>query len=96
MVQSPQWMTPFVYPFKDQVLESLYQIQKLTCYANDPLLASSIDGYINHFENQHVIDFTSLTQFYNINDQLDQSRDIQLKDYLPELDNYRKIVYNNI
>jgi len=96
LAEGPQWMSPFVYPFKDQALESLHRAQTLMCYANDPLLASSINGYINHFENQHVIDFASLAQFYNINNKLDQSRDIELKDYLPELDNYRKIVYNNI
>ena len=95
LAEGPQWMSPFVYPFKDQALDSLTRIQKLVCYANDPLLASSIDGYINQFEN-HQIDFASLAHFYNINDKLDQSRNIQLKDYLPELDNYRKIVYNSI
>jgi pyruvate-formate lyase-activating enzyme len=96
LAEGPKWMSPFVYPFKDQALESLLQVQKLMCYSNDPLLASSIDGYIDQFENHYQIDFASLAHFYNINDKLDQSRDIQLKDYLPELDNYRKIVYNNI
>jgi uncharacterized Fe-S cluster-containing radical SAM superfamily protein len=94
LAEGPRWMSPFVYPFKDQALASLTHIQTLPCYANDPLLASSINGYIKQFEH-HCIDLDALMHFYTINDQLDQSRNIQLKDYLPELDNYRKIVYNN-
>ena len=96
LAEGPDWMSPFAYPFKDLALKSLRQVQELACYSNDPLLASSIDGYINHFENHHSINFNSLEHFYNINDKLDQSRNIQLKEYLPELDNYRKIVYNSI
>ena len=95
IAESPVGMSPFLYPFKDQAIESLSRIQELLCYKNDPLLASSIDGYLTQIKKSNI-EFDLLSKFYSINDKLDQSRNVQLKDYLPDLDNYRKIVYNSI
>lgn len=96
IVEDPEYMSPFLFPDPDMALASLRRIKNLNCYKNDSLLASSIDGYISYFETNWVFNTKSLSCFFEINDKLDQSRNIQLKDYLPELDNYRKTLYNSI
>ena len=88
----PKVLSPYLYPNQELVLQSLYRIRSFACYKNDSLFASSIDGYIRHFENNHTVNHLLLSEFFKFNDKLDQSRDIKLKDYLPELDKYRYIV----
>ena len=92
MLTFPKVLSPYLYPNQELVLQSLYRIRSFACYKNDSLFASSIDGYIRHFENNHTVNHLLLSEFFKFNDKLDQSRDIKLKDYLPELDKYRYIV----
>jgi sulfatase maturation enzyme AslB (radical SAM superfamily) len=80
-------LSPFLYPNIKQALSSLQAVQTMNCYQNSLLLASSIDGYIRQFEQRS--DTADLTKFFKFNDLLDQSRGVQLVDYLPELDRYR-------
>ena len=68
----------------------------MSCYHNDILFASSIDGYIKHFEEHHYIDYEKLKKFFDFNQKLDQSRQINLIDYLPGLALYQKTIYNRI
>jgi hypothetical protein len=56
------------------------------------LLESFIDGMINQFETPQPINLEKLKLFFEFNDQLDKSRNIQLKDYIPELDQFRNLV----
>jgi pyruvate-formate lyase-activating enzyme len=81
-------LSPFTFPNSQLALDSLESITQMTCYKNDPLLASSIDGYINWFRStkNNKVD---LTEFFIFNDRLDQSRGVKLKDYLPELELFR-------
>ena len=92
LVQSPACMSPTLYPYPRQALDSLNQIKNFNCYKNDPLFASSIDGYIKYFETEPPANHTMLRKFFEFNDKLDQSRQIQLKNYLPELDTYRNFI----
>ena len=89
LLTGPRSMSPFLYPYPKQALESLERIRSLDCYKNDLLFASSIDGCISQFEAQRSIDTKLLAEFYDFNDKLDHSRNISLKDYVPDLDNYR-------
>lgn len=92
LAQSPNCMSPMLYPYPNQALESLNKIKNFNCYKNDPLFASSINGYIRYFETNIPANNTMLKKFFDFNDKLDQSRHIQLKDYLPDLDNYRNFI----
>ena len=80
-------LPPYLFPEKQLVLESLAQVQETDCYHNDPLFASSIDGYFRYFRDQHTPQ--DLSGFFQFNDQLDLSRKVRLADYLPVLDSYR-------
>jgi len=80
-------LSPYSFPDKHRVLESLGKVQSTRCYHNDPLFASIIDGYIRYFKEQHVQ--RDLSDFFRFNDLLDLSRNVRLADYIPELDSYR-------
>ena len=73
-------------------IDTLNNIINLNCYKNDPMLKSFIDGLIAHFNNINSIDVVRLTKFFEFNDKLDSSRNVQLIDYIPELDNCRKYI----
>jgi pyruvate-formate lyase-activating enzyme len=83
-------LSPFLYPNPHQALDSLAMIQSMNCYKNSPLLASSIDGYIRQFKQNLDSDIqVDLHKFFEFNDLLDQSRNVYLQDYLPELEQHR-------
>jgi hypothetical protein len=85
-------MSPFLYPDIGQALNSLHAVQTMNCYRNSPLLASSIDGYVRQFEQiRESGTRADLREFFKFNDLLDQSRNVHLEDYLPELAQYRPI-----
>lgn len=80
------------YPNKDMVLTTLIQIKKLKCYRNDLLLQSFVDGVIIHYDKNFKLDRKKLKEFFEFNDKLDQSRNIKLADYIPELEAARKMI----
>lgn len=80
-------LSPYLFPNKHLVLESLSKVKKTDCYHNDPLFASSIDGYFRYFQERHVAQ--DLSKFFKFNDSLDLARQINLIDYVPDLDRYR-------
>lgn len=75
--------------------DRLVKITKLNCYKNDQLLNSFINGLISYYENPKI-NVQTLKEFFEFNDKLDQSRNIQLKDYIPELEEYRNRCYNKV
>jgi pyruvate-formate lyase-activating enzyme len=81
-------LSPFMFPDSQIALDSLLPIRSLNCYKNDVLFASSIDGYINHFQTRSTAE-NNLLDFFKFNDKLDQSRGVKLQDYVPELELYR-------
>jgi hypothetical protein len=80
------------YPWNDQVLNDITQVQQLNCYKNDPLLASFVDGIVDHYRNQNRVDLDKLAKFFKFNDTLDQSRNIKLEDYIPALAESKKLL----
>lgn len=85
-------LNPDMFPDRELVLRNIRKIKNLNCYKNDRLLESFIDGIINQFETPQPINLEKLKLFFEFNDQLDKSRNIQLKDYIPELDQFRNLV----
>jgi len=69
--------------------DRLLPIKQLNCYKNDGLLKSFIDGVISHYESNPILSQDKLRQFFEFNDKLDRSRNIQLENYIPELEKYR-------
>ncbi len=85
-------LSPFMFPESDKVLDNLNQITQLKCYRNNEKISSMIDSLIKHYESNDFIDGKKLKQFFEFNDKLDHSRNIRLKDYIPELEECRKYV----
>lgn len=83
--------SPFLYPDYNLVKPDLEKIFDTNCYKNDRLFRTFIDSLINFKEQT---DIKLLTKFFEYNDRLDQSRNIRLKDYLPDLDKFRQLCYN--
>ena len=80
----------------DKLKDKLIEITKLNCYKNDQLLKSFIDGLISYYTEPKLIDVKKIKDFFEFNDKLDQSRNIQLKDYIPELEEYRERCYTTV
>jgi Radical SAM superfamily len=85
-------LSAFIFPDAKYALSKLLPIQQLKCYNNDKLLSSFVDSLIEHYRGNPPIDLEKLTLFFEFNDKLDQSRNIQLADYIPELNQYRKLI----
>ena len=79
--------SPYLFPDQDLAIESLLQVQQTDCYHNDPLFASSIDGYLNYFQTRYIPQ--DLSEFFQFNVRLDHSRGVHLVDYVPELARYQ-------
>ena len=80
------------FPNANLVLDSLLPIRQLKCYNNDKLLKSLVDGLIRHYQSALEIDLEKLKLFFEFNDKLDQSRNIRLANYIPELEQARKLI----
>jgi sulfatase maturation enzyme AslB (radical SAM superfamily) len=80
------------FPDRNLALENLMRIRELKCYKNDLLLQSFVDGVIMHYAKNFKLDLEKLKDFFKFNDKLDQSRNIRLADYIPELEAARKLI----
>jgi len=80
------------FPNADLVLANLLPIQQLKCYNNDKLLKSFVDGLIVHYQHAPVVNKEKLKLFFEFNNKLDTSRNILLEDYIPELEQQRKLI----
>ena len=90
LTEFPRCLSPWLFPEKKLVLDSLNLVRQTSCYKNDPLFASSIDGYLQFFMSETKYDQSTLDEFFKFNDLLDQSRSIRLVDYDAVLDSYRQ------
>ena len=80
------------FPDSKMALSKLLPIQQLKCYNNDKLLKSLVDGLISHYQSNPVIDQEKLKLFFEFNNKLDNSRNVKLVDYVPELEQFRKTI----
>ena len=85
-------LSPMNFPNNELVLKNLLLIRTLKCYSNDPLLSSTIEGLINYYKQNPVLDIDRLRQFFEFNDKLDGSRNVKLIDFVPELEKSRKLL----
>lgn len=82
-------LDPLNNPCRERVLQEFSAITNLQCYRNDQQLRSYVDSVIKHYRANTAVDLLVLDRFFEFNDRLDQSRNIYLKDYVPELDSMR-------
>lgn len=85
-------LSPLIFPDHELALQRLLPIRHLDCYANDHLLKSFIDGLIAHYQSRPLPKFDKLKSFFEFNDQLDQSRNLRLEEYIPELHDIRNLL----
>ena len=85
-------LTALNFPNRNLIISNLTRIQQLKCYHNDPLLQSFVDGVILHYSRDYKLNLKKLKAFFDFNDKLDQSRNIKLADYIPELEEARKLL----
>ena len=82
---------PFIFKFSKNLVQKLETIKSIDAYNNDVLFASFVDGVIKNAK-QSKLDKNKLQHFFNFNDTLDISRNSCLNDYIPELEQLRKLL----
>lgn len=94
LVNSSSCMSPFLFPDNKIVLEDLQKVKQTRSYKTLDFMSTVIDDFTNFYSQDHCIDIDALRKFFQFNDKLDLNRSVYLKDYLPELDIARHLVYN--
>jgi MoaA/NifB/PqqE/SkfB family radical SAM enzyme len=82
------------FPNKELALQDL-ELLKLSKFYQQFLFQSKVDYYIAGMKNSRV-DIDALIEFFEFNDRLDQSRDVKLIDYIPELEACRSYITKQI
>jgi sulfatase maturation enzyme AslB (radical SAM superfamily) len=83
----------FIHPNADMVVRSMERCKKTKFYYKDgKSMKSTIDSLYNYYSSEPKIDLDSLKGFFEYNDQLDRARNVQLADYIPELEECRKYI----
>ena len=83
----------FNHPNHELVLASLERCKNTNVYFSDGKSnRTGIDSLYNHYSNNPICDFKLLKEFFDFNDKLDQSRNVKLADYIPELELCRKYI----
>jgi len=83
----PSWK----FPNKKLVKDELQKIKSLHIYHEQELVHSKIDG-IERMLDKVDFDKQELENFFYYNDLLDSNRKIKLQDYIPELEECRKLI----
>lgn len=84
LLQTPYHQVAWNFPDKQLALDNLNKIKTLKRYHIDEGFNRDINGIIQRMETCEV-DYAALAKFFEFNDLLDQSRGVDLSDYIPEL-----------
>ena len=82
------------FPNKDLALQDL-ELLKNSKFYNQFLFKSKVDYYINELQHSEL-NLSALEDFFKFNDSLDQSRNVKLIDYIPELEACRSYITKQI
>ena len=83
-------MAPTLFPDHAVALEGLLKAkQSRICKNHNKKIETILDSLINHFSQNPSLDVEKLKDFFDINDKLDKSRSVYLKDYIPYLEKFR-------
>lgn len=85
-------ITIFNHPAPELVIESMNKIKQTKMYYTDARDNKAIvDTILAYYQDpSYVCDIDTLRKFFEFNDKLDNSRNIRLIDYIPELEACRK------
>lgn len=88
-------LLPYNHPRPDLVLESIKRCKKTDRYhMNGRSVKSIVDAMYDHYNDpNYKVDLDQLKKFYEYNDKLDQLRNCRLADYIPELEDARKLLF---
>jgi sulfatase maturation enzyme AslB (radical SAM superfamily) len=84
-----QMLTAF--PNKEVALADLAKLKQTNRYTTDESFKSKVDFYIVTM-TESVPDLNVLEDFFKFNDRLDESRNVKLADYIPELEKCRELI----
>jgi len=79
-------LSPYNYPVRETVVDTLSKIKQLDIYRNNLRINGQINNYYTQYTDSSQIDLAKLKKFFEYNDRLDQSRNVRLTDYIPELE----------
>jgi sulfatase maturation enzyme AslB (radical SAM superfamily) len=79
------------FPDIDVALADLEKLRNTTSYSRDESFRNKVEYYINKVKT-NTLDVDNLVKFFEYNDTLDQSRQVELKDYIPELESCRRLI----
>lgn len=83
----------FNHPNPELVVESMKKCQKTVSYCVDgKSVKSTIDSLLDHYSKNPQCDLDALREFFEYNDQQDRARNVRLADYIPELEDCRKLI----
>jgi len=89
-VENPLFLSPYQWPDSESAIDSLNAVIKTNCYKNaGQIFRERINNLLEHFTDRTGDSLPELQEFFSYNDQLDQSRSIQLINYVPVLDKHR-------
>jgi sulfatase maturation enzyme AslB (radical SAM superfamily) len=81
------------HPNAELVVESMQRCKQTKMYYSDGKSNKTmIDSIYDHYSNNPTFDPEMLKQFFEFNDKLDKTRDSFLGDYIPELEECRKLI----
>lgn len=83
-IYMPESQVFTTFPNKELALADLEKCKSSKFY-NQFLFKDKLDYYINELSNSKI-NLTALEEFFKFNDTLDQSRNVKLIDYIPELE----------
>jgi sulfatase maturation enzyme AslB (radical SAM superfamily) len=95
LVNIPSHMSPFLFPYPELVLQDLKKVKQTQSHKKLDFTRTVIDNFIDFYSQPRDINILELKKFFAMNDKLDQSRSVNLKDYLPTLDSARHLIYNH-
>ena len=81
------------HPNAELVVESMEKCkQTKTYYSDGKSNKSFIDSTAEYYSNNPKVDLKLLKDFFEYNDKLDHARNVRLADYIPELEECRKLI----
>lgn len=84
-------ITPWNFPEPKLALTDLTKLRSSQNYQVDPSFADRVEYFIDRLKHTEFSP-AKLLSFFAYNDALDSTRKIHLKDYIPELEKYKKYV----
>lgn len=91
----PPHQMPTAFPNKELAVADLELLKQSKHYSNDESFKSKVDFYIESMRSS-TVDLKVLSDFFAFNDRLDQSRNVKLADYIPELEKCRDYLTKQI